>query len=296
LRPTSVASATDEVDDTIDDERQFIALIGQRIADKRKQLKFSRRVLSERSGLSQRYLVQLENGDGNISIGRLYQLAKALHCPIDYFLSHVYASADTNNIAARYAAASDEQKAAVRHILQVDGSRQRRICLIGLRGAGKSTLGRMTAEALSLPFLELNSEIESLSAMPVDEMMALYGQEGYRRMEKRALAQIADNTDTLVLAAAGGGVSDVETFEFLLQHFHTVWLRATPAEHMQRVMDQGDYRPMAGNPDAMQELESILERRESRYARAHHTLDTAGRSRDESCADLVSIIRTLSDS
>jgi XRE family aerobic/anaerobic benzoate catabolism transcriptional regulator len=274
---------------THDDEAELLATIGKRIGDKRKQLKLSRRALSEMSGLSQRYLVQLENGAGNISIGRLFQLAKALNTPIEDLLS----ATGNAGIAARYAAASDEQQQAVRRILQLDDTRRQRICLIGLRGAGKSTLGRLAADAMALPFRELNSEIESLSAMPVDEMMALYGQEGYRRMEKRAMTQIANDTDTLVLAAAGGVVSDAETFEFLLTHFHTVWLKASPAEHMQRVIDQGDYRPMAGNPDAMQELENILERRESRYARAHHTLDTAGRSRDASLADLQVIIRRL---
>ncbi len=276
-----------------DDEAQFIALIGQRIGEQRKRQKLSRRALSELSGLSQRYLVQLENGTGNISIGRLYHLARALQCPIEHFLQNNHAH---SSIDLLYAAASEQQQAAVRKILNNVPVQHKRICVIGLRGAGKSTLGKLAADQLSLPFRELNSEIESLSAMPVEEMMALYGQEGYRRMEQRALSQIADNTRSILLAAAGGVVSDSETFEFLLQHFHTIWLKASPAEHMQRVIDQGDYRPMAGNPDAMQELEAILTRRESRYARAHRTVDTTARSEDESTADLVDAIRKLSGS
>lgn len=275
------------------DERQFIALTGQRIGQLRKRQKLSRRALSELSGLSQRYLVQLENGAGNISIGRLFQLARALNCPLEQLLYRPQPSADGARIGLLYEAASDAQQRAVRDILDAGAGRARRICLIGLRGAGKSTLGQRAAERLALPFCELNSEIETASAMPVDEMMALYGQEGYRHMERRALAQIAGRADSILLAAAGGVVSNAETFDFLLQHFHTIWLKASPEEHMQRVIDQGDYRPMADNPDAMQQLRDILTRRESLYARAHRSVDTRAQTLAQSTDDVIAAIGEL---
>lgn len=289
---SSADALPDEHNEPLDEQR-FIELTGQRIGRLRKRQKLSRRALSELSGLSQRYLVQLENGAGNISIGRLFQLARALDCPIEHLLYRAQPVSDGSRIAVLYEAADDQQQRAVRDILDGPSGRARRVCLIGLRGAGKSTLGKCAAEQLSVPFRELNTEIETLSAMPVDEMMALYGQEGYRRMEKRALAQIANTTDSILLAAAGGVVSNRETFDFLLQHFHTIWLKASPEEHMQRVIDQGDYRPMAGNPDAMQELRDILTRRESVYARAHRVVDTHASTLAQSTEEVVTAIGEL---
>jgi len=169
--------------------------------------------------------------------------------------------------------------------------RAQRICLIGLRGAGKSTLGRLAGEALGLPFVELNREIEEQSGMPVDEVMALYGQEGYRRLEAQALERIVQTSDALVLAVAGGIVAEPRTYAFLLRHFHTIWLRATPEEHMMRVRAQGDERPMAGNPKAMDELRSILTSREALYARAEAQVNTSGLALDAAKARLIEAIR-----
>jgi XRE family aerobic/anaerobic benzoate catabolism transcriptional regulator len=171
--------------------------------------------------------------------------------------------------------------------------RRQRICLIGLRGAGKSTLGRLLGETLSVPFIELNRDIEEQSGMPVNEVMALYGQEGYRRLERQALERIVQMTDCVVLAVAGGIVSEPETYNFLLRNFHTVWLKATPEEHMQRVRTQGDERPMAGNPKAMEELNAILTAREALYARADLTVDTSGRTLEQSRADLLAAVGQL---
>jgi XRE family aerobic/anaerobic benzoate catabolism transcriptional regulator len=169
--------------------------------------------------------------------------------------------------------------------------RGRRVALIGLRGAGKSTLGRMASESLGVPFIELNSEVEKTSGMPVHELMAMYGQEGYRRLERQALERIAASPDPLILAVAGGIVSEPDTFNQLLRYFHTVWLKAKPQEHMDRVRRQGDTRPMAGNPAAMDELRTILTSRESLYAQSEAQINTSEQSVDQSLATLLDVIK-----
>jgi len=169
----------------------------------------------------------------------------------------------------------------------------RRICLIGLRGAGKSTLGGLLADELSVDFIELNRMIETQSGMPVAEVMALYGQEGYRQLERRALNTVFETKDSVVLAVGGGIVSEQVTYKHLLRTFHTIWLKASPEEHMERVRDQGDVRPMAGNPKAMEELRSILTSRESLYARADSMIDTSNKTIEESKTDLTEAIKAL---
>jgi XRE family aerobic/anaerobic benzoate catabolism transcriptional regulator len=164
---------------------------------------------------------------------------------------------------------------------------------VGLRGAGKSTLGEMLGRRLGLSFIELNREIEEQSGMPVNEIMALYGQEGYRRLERQALERIVAVSDALVLAVAGGIVSEPETYGYLLRNFHTVWLKAAPEEHMQRVRAQGDERPMAGNPKAMDELKSILTSREALYARAEAMINTTGKPPNESLRELLEVVQSL---
>jgi XRE family aerobic/anaerobic benzoate catabolism transcriptional regulator len=247
----------------------------------------TRKRLSELSDVSQRHLAQLEGGDGNISLALLHRVASALETGVDGLVG-----GEGGEIAALYRAATAAERERVKEILDPRGRRQR-IALIGLRGAGKSTLGRLLAEATQSPFIELNREIESQSGMAVNEVMALYGQEGYRRLERRALERVVASCDRLVLAAAGGLVTESETFAFLRAHFHTLWLKAAPEEHMQRVRAQGDERPMAGNPKAMQELNALLRGREALYASAAATVDTSGRSVAESGADLLRAARAL---
>jgi XRE family aerobic/anaerobic benzoate catabolism transcriptional regulator len=151
-------------------------------------------------------------------------------------------------------------------------------------------LGRLLASALGAPFVELNAEIAKTSGMPVAEVMALYGQEGYRRLERQALEQVAAAHEVVVLAVAGGVVSEPDTFNDLLSRFHTIWLKAKPEEHMARVRNQGDMRPMAGNPAAMDELKAILVSRESLYARAQAEVDTSGKTVEESLKDVLGTI------
>jgi XRE family aerobic/anaerobic benzoate catabolism transcriptional regulator len=273
----------------------FVARVGERVRVAREAKGLTRKKLSELSKISQRYLAHLEAGEGNISIALLHRVATALNQRVEWFVVDEDPS-EASRVAALYSAATASQRSQILRILNPEppaDMRARRICLIGLRGAGKTTLGRLLGENLDIPFVELNREIEEQSGMPVNEVMALYGQEGYRRLERQALERIVATRDCLALAAAGGVVSEPETFHFLLGRFHTIWLKAAPEEHMQRVRAQGDERPMAGNPKAMEELNAILKSREALYARAEVTVDTSGRTVAESAAELLRVVRRL---
>lgn len=274
----------------------FLLEVGDRVRAARARRSMSRRSLSEASGVSQRYLAQLEAGSGNISIVLLKRVADALGERIGDLMGETGAeNPDLEVFASLFRAASDDQRRkALEALASVDaGSAQaRRVALIGLRGAGKSTLGRLSAEALGAPFVELNAEIAKTSGMPVAEVMALYGQDGYRRLERQALEQVVAGYKSVVLAVAGGVVLEPETFDSLLRRFHTIWLKAKPDEHMSRVRNQGDMRPMAGNPTAMDELKAILVSRESLYARAEAEIDTSSKTVEESLAD---VLRTIDE-
>jgi len=275
----------------------FIGQVGQRVRQVRQRKGMTRRALSERSGVSQRYLAQLENGDGNISIGLLFRVAEALDHRVEWLVGAEDPwGSETERFAQAYAAAPASARRKVQEILATAEParlRRQRIALIGLRGAGKSTLGRRLGVELKLPFLELNRDIEEQSGMPVDEVMALYGQEGYRRLERQALERVVATSDSVVLAVAGGIVSEPTTFAFLLKHFHTIWLKAPPETHMRRVAEQGDHRPMTGNPKAMDDLKSILTSREALYAQAEAAVDTEARTVEESVKELVEAVRRL---
>ena len=275
-------------------EDDFVRMVGERVRMARARRGISRKVLSELSGVSQRYLAQLEGGQGNISIALLKRIAVALDHRIEWLVGEDDPwNSDALRVAALFRAATVEQKRRVLALLDPDNAgeqRGRRVALIGLRGAGKSTLGRLAAAARDIPFVELNAEIEATSGMPVNELMALYGQEGYRRLERHAVERIAAAHDSVILAVAGGIVSEPDTFNFLLRHFHTIWLKAKPEEHMSRVRKQGDTRPMAGNPAAMDELKTILTSRESLYAQSGAQVDTSGKDVEDSLADLLETI------
>ncbi len=281
----------------VSDADVFVALVGERVRKARERKGITRKRLSELSRVSQRYLAQLEAGEGNISIALLHRVAAALDHPVEWFVSKddPWAS-EAAQVASLYNAASLAQRQSVMQILSPDRParlRQQRICLIGLRGAGKSTLGRLLSESLNIPFMELNRDIEEQSGMPVNEVMALYGPEGYRRLERQALERVVARTDCVVLAVAGGIVAEPETYNFLLRHFHTIWLKAAPDEHMRRVRAQGDERPMAGNPKAMEELNAILKSRETLYGRAEATVNTSGKLLQDSSAELVRVVKQL---
>ncbi len=288
-----VQDARSEADRAVE---ALIARVGDRVRRARDRKGIPRRVLSEMSGVSPRYLAQLEAGEGNISIGLLQRVAHALDHKIEWLVGaeDPWVS-DVLRVADLYRAATAPVQAQVRAVLSpepAEAQRAHRICLVGLRGAGKSTLGRRAGERLGLPFVELNLEIEEQAGMAVDELMALYGQEGYRRLEAQAISRVIATHDTMILAVAGGIVAEPETYARLLAAFHTVWVKASPAEHMARVREQGDTRPMAGNPEAMAQLKSILTARETLYDRANVRLDTSGRTENESLEDLLALIET----
>ena len=289
---TSAAEIVNFRGETVDPRIDaFIRRVGERVAEARRRKGITRRALSDFSGVSQRYLAQLEAGEGNVSIAVLHRVADALDHRVEWLVGEDDPWTSPPAEAARlFALADGDRRRRVLDILRAKASetaRAQRICLIGLRGAGKSTLGRLLGEKLDVTFLELNRDIEEQAGMPVAEVMALYGQEGYRRLERQALERVVASADQIVLAAAGGVVAEPETFAFLCAHFHTVWLKASPEEHMNRVLAQGDRRPMAGNPRAIDELKAILTSREALYGRAESVVETDGRTIEAGLRDLV---------
>ena len=268
--------------------------LATRIREARKARGLPRRVLSELSGVSPRYLAQLEAGEGNISVVLLQRVAVALDLKMEALLAEDAPwDRDVQRIAMLYRMAPAGVQALVREQLSPQNPallRAGRICLIGLRGAGKSTLGRMAGDALGLPFVELNKEVEDTAGMPLTEILALYGQDGYRRMEAEALERITARHDRMILAVAGGLVAEDATYAKLLERFHTIWVRTSAAEHMQRVRAQGDLRPMQGNPAAMTQLKTLLSDRTPLYEKAGGQIDTSNRTPRSSLNDLLAVI------
>jgi len=259
----------------------------------------SRRVLSEISGVSQRTIVLLETGKGNISVGLLFRVAEALELDIAWLVS-AGESELSKQVGKRFSDANQSVQEKVLSLLipeQSSAKKNQRICLIGLRGAGKSTLGRLLSDSLSLPFFELNREIELLCGMSVAELMSLYGQEGYRRLEFLALQKLAGIDGPLLFAAAGGVVSEPDTYQLLLENFYTIWLKAAPEVHMARVIRQGDTRLFPpGSSTALPELKSILTSREALYAAADFMIDTSESTVEEVLDELLQIAHQVKSS
>ncbi|MBX2826388.1 MAG: helix-turn-helix transcriptional regulator [Gammaproteobacteria bacterium] len=271
--------------------------LGRRVRIARQQNGLSARKLSGLSGVSLRYLSLLENGKGNVSIALLYKIAVALNCPLESLVEPQSSSTSLqSDLCSAFDNASPEIRRQIKSLLSLsstDEHKARRIALIGLRGAGKSTLGKAVTTELDSSFLELNHEIENHAGMKLAELINFYGHEGYRKLEQDALERVAKSTDSIVLAVAGGVVSSPESFQFLRENFYTVWLKASPEEHMERVQAQGDSRPMAGNPAAMEELKSILTSREKLYADADFTVDTSGQNEKQSLQALLAVVQPL---
>ncbi len=266
--------------------------VGARVRAAREARGLSRRRLAEMSDVSQRYLAQIEMGQGNISIALLYRVADALGQRIEWLVSPHAPDIEGQRVEELFRVAAPDKRTNVLEMLSSEASamRARRVALIGLRGAGKSTLGARLAQTYGARFVELNDEIEDLCGMRVADLIALYGQEGYRRLENEALTRLADSETSLVLAVAGGVVSQAGAFNNLLDRFHTIWLKAAPEEHMARVRAQGDERPMSGNPAAMDQLRSILTSREDQYRMAAATLNTSAQSVDDALAALIDLV------
>ncbi len=279
-------------------ESGYLKLLGERVRQTRARRGMTRRILARDSGVSERYLAQLETGQGNVSILLLRQVARALDIPAEALvLDGPEPPVDfvhTTEFLRRLPAAelAEARRVLVQHFGGVDlDVRRGRIALIGLRGAGKSTLGAMLAGRLEVPFLELDRLIEQESGVSLSVIFDLYGQSGFRRLERRVLDEVIERHPRFVLATGGSLVSEPGTFERLLTMCFTVWLRATPEEHMQRVIAQGDMRPMADNREAMSDLRRILDVREPLYRKADTVIDTSGRSAEESIEMLDRSVR-----
>jgi XRE family aerobic/anaerobic benzoate catabolism transcriptional regulator len=285
--------------DSYDQPDAYLAQLGQRVRSLRAIRGMSRKVLARESGVSERYIAQLESGLGNVSILLLRRVAEAIGTPVeDLVADPLHQPQDWPLLRDRLRRAAPAQRESVLALLDGgEGAKPRasepprdRIALIGLRGAGKSTLGRLTAQQLGWPFIELNREIERDNGLAVAEVFSLYGQDGYRRLEQAALDRVIQRPGPMILATGGGIVADPLTFERLLTSFRTIWIKARPDQHMKRVRAQGDHRPMQNERAAMAELETILASRTALYNRAARVVDTSEGNIDENVARLLSSI------
>ena len=235
-------------------ESDFLIQLGERVRAWRAEHRTTRKALASASGVSERFLAQLEAGQGNISVLRLRALARAMRVPLESLVR--------------------------------ESERKALIALIGLRGAGKSTLGAKLAESLKAPFVELDQEVEKEAGAALGEVFAMYGQEAFRRFERRALERVLSQHERAVIAVGGGVVADPGTYQLLLERCRCVWLKTSPQEHMSRVIAQGDMRPFKGRSAALDEIRKLLADREPLYARAAVTISTSGKPVKQSLTEL----------
>ncbi len=260
---------------------EFLRRLGDRVRDARARRGMTRRHLSNDSGVSERYLADLESGRGNVSIVLLRQIAAAMSMPLEELVRQDEEPPVEFALLQEYLRRLRPGQLAQAHEILIErfgAARERngRIALVGLRGAGKSTVGRLIADQLAIPFIELTGEVEADTGMKLDEIFSLSGQAAYRRYERRALERVIEEREQAVIVTGGGSVADPATYEMLLTSCFSIWLKAAPEEHMNRVIAQGDRRPMAGNPEAMDDLRRILKNREALYEQADITVDTTG--------------------
>lgn len=281
----------------------FLVALGERIRSLRARRGTTRKALALAAGVSERHLANLERGVGNASILILLQVAQALRCPLAELLGDVTTSSPEWLLLRELLEGRDD--ATLRRVRVAadgvlgsgggsgggNGARSPRVALVGLRGAGKSTLGRLLAADLAFPFVELSREIEQLAGCKIGEIQALYGQAAYRRYERRALEEAVRLHPQVIVATPGGIVSDAATFDLLLAHCTTVWLQAEPEDHMKRVVAQGDTRPMAASREAMADLKSILAGRAAFYSKADFRLDTSAQPLERTFDALRKIVR-----
>jgi XRE family aerobic/anaerobic benzoate catabolism transcriptional regulator len=273
-----------------DSDPKFLAALGRRVREARERRGMARKVLSVAADVSERYLAALETGEGNASVVLLRRVASALGLRLADLLDD--GESAEQRLIHRFLDGLPPQRLeeVLRKLTEEFGQdeavRRKRVTLIGLRGAGKTTLGSALAKSLKRPFVELDVEIEREAGISLSEIFLLYGQAGYRRIERRCLERIITSQQEIVLAVGGGIVSEPETYNLLLLNCYTIWIKAAPEEHMSRVLAQGDTRPMAGHAQAMADLKSILGSRESLYGKADAVLDTSGRNLKDSLAGL----------
>ena len=282
-----------------DGKHPFLMALGQRVRALRARKGMTRKALAAATDVSERHLANLEYGVGNASILILLQVAQALQCSLAELLGDVTASSPEWLLIRELLERQDEAglrrvRVAVGQLLGTGGAPgagSSRIALIGLRGAGKTTLGQLLADELEFPFVELSRQIEQFAGCSIGEIQALYGQSAYRRYERRALEEVIQIYPEAVIATPGGIVSDIATFNQLLSHCTTVWLQAAPDDHLRRVAAQGDMRPMAASTEAMEDLKRILAGRAAFYSKADLRLDTSAQPLQKTFEKLLVMVR-----
>jgi XRE family aerobic/anaerobic benzoate catabolism transcriptional regulator len=283
------------------DKDPFLIQLGEQVKALRARRGMTRKALARLAEVSERHLATVESGVGNASIQFLRQLALVLNCSLAEMIGDETASSPEwlmirEILRGRPEFELAQARSALSELFDTptsEAARRQRVALIGLRGAGKSSIGQMLADSWALPFVELNREIEALAGCSVSEIHSLYGGSAYRRYEFRALEEVIRRFPSAVIATPGGIVSDPATFNLLLSHCFTVWLKATPEEHMARVLAQGDRRPMLGNREAMEDLKNILASREEFYSKADLVFDTSEMGQEAAFMALAERVRGL---
>jgi XRE family aerobic/anaerobic benzoate catabolism transcriptional regulator len=277
------------------DSDAYLHRLGERVRMRRSQRGMTRKALAEYAKVSERYLAQLEAGKGNVSIVLLRRIARAIGLPVTQLVHDGAEPALEMVLLTQFLERLppdrlvEARKLVTEHFSSASEDR-RRIALLGLRGGGKSTLGRLLAERLDVPFIELDREIERRSGATLSELFEMFGQETFRRAEREALDDVLRRHPHFVIATSGSIVTEPGTLELLLSSCFTVWVRADPQEHMKRVMAQGDMRPIANSARAMEDLVSILKSREPLYAKAEVALTTTGKTPEQTLAELLRVI------
>ncbi len=296
-----VASRTSLSRTPVASEADFLVFLGKRVRQVRNLRGMTRKIVSHEADVSERHLAQLETGEGNISIVLLRRIAMALNVSLVELFTPEMEEPREKQLIRRYLEHLPPHRLEevagrlMRDFGDQEEVRRMRIALIGLRGAGKSTLGLQLAKEMRVPFVELDRDVEKDAGMPLDEIFSLYGQSGYRRIEKRALERVLQEHDRAVISVGGGVVSEKDTYDHLLSNCYTIWVKAGPEEHMSRVIAQGDFRAMADNDEAMEDLRRILEAREPLYRKADLHFDTSGESAEESFTRLKQALQSKRD-
>jgi XRE family transcriptional regulator, aerobic/anaerobic benzoate catabolism transcriptional regulator len=276
----------------------FLLSLGKRVRELRNRRGLTRKMMAREADVSERHLAQLEAGEGNVSIVLLRRIAAALHVSLAELFATEAETRHEKVLIQRFLErlpahrVEDAMFRLLREFGDEEVARCKRVALIGLRGAGKSTLGLRLGQEMNIPFIELDGEIEKDTGMPLGEIFSLYGQTGYRAIERRSLERVLHEQERAILSVGGGVVSEKETYDYLLSNCYTVWIKARPEEHMARVIAQGDLRAIAGGNQAMDDLRRILEAREPFYRKADMYLDTSGNSVDESFTKLKAALQT----
>jgi len=276
-------------------EAAYLARLGARVRAWRQEHGLARKALALASGVSERYLAQLEAGHGNVSVLLLRKVAQAMNVSVEHLLRENGEAPAALGALTQFLAglSEDRVEAAYRLLLSQFGTpRRHRVALLGLRGAGKSTLGARLAQTLGVTFVELDREVEREAGTQLGEVFSIYGQDAFRRFERRALERVLRRHDRAVIATGGSIVSEPETYRLLRDRCYCVWLKASPEEHMARVIAQGDMRPFRGRAEALEEIRRLLAERDRLYARADATIDTSSQTVKHSMTGLRALVST----